>query len=114
MEIVLFLWLAGIVNGLGLLSVSIGLIGGVILLFLAFVFAGGHDSIQLWTQLWWKVGLAFCFCAIIFSAILPNKNTLYLMAGGYYGQKALQSDTAQKVLTIVNGHLDEQIQKLTK
>lgn len=113
MEIVLFLWLAGVVNALSFLSFMFGLLGGAALIFLAAVF-NDNGGVSLWTKLWWKVGLAFCCCAIIFSAILPNKNTLYLMAGGYYGQKALQSDTAQKVLTIVNGHLDEQIQKLTK
>lgn len=113
MEIVLFLWLVGIVD-----FVKVGIVVGVIFssttLIMAIPIMHVEVNRMAYHQTWWKITFWISICAIIFSAILPNKNTLYLMAGGYYGQKALQSDTAQKVLTIVNGHLDEQIQKLTK
>ena len=113
MEIVLFLWLAGIVD-----SVKGGITAGAatsaLVLFMAIPLMHIETNQPAYRQTWWRVTFWISICAIIFAGLLPNKNTLYLMAGGYYGQKALQSDTAQKVLTIVNGHLDEQIQKLTK
>lgn len=113
MEIVLFLWLAGIVNSVKS-GIVVGLVVSALILVISIPIMHIETNQTAYQQTWWKVTFWISICAIIFSAILPNKNTLYLMAGGYYGQKALQSDTAQKVLTIVNGHLDEQIQKLTK
>lgn len=52
---------------------------------------------------------------LIFVAnIIPSQKTMYLMAGAWAGQAVVQSETADKVLKIVNGKLDEYLNDVEK
>ena len=42
-----------------------------------------------------------------FQALMPSEKTVYMMLGAYAAQSALQSETAGKVMLIVNQKLDQ-------
>lgn len=137
MEAAIFFWLAGSIQGIIVLTSFIGgvaLLAGVIglLIYLINRDAGGFSSdwktetytfkpstVSLQVQSFWKTGWSqFCLwigsLLLVVSAILPSKDTMYLMAGGFMGQHVVMSDTAMKIKQIVDLHLDEQLKKLTK
>lgn len=55
---------------------------------------------------------------VILSGLAPNKQTLLLMGGAYYGKKAVNavvaSDKLQKVNTIIDLQLDKYMKELQK
>jgi hypothetical protein len=141
MEAAIFFWLAGIAEGI---SSTLSVVGGIsflVGLILCIVYAVNRgstvtdwdwspdyksktytlepDSTAIWANAMWKTRIPKML--LLASAItlplalcIPPKQTIYLMAGGYLGQQVIQSDTAEKVMKIINQHLDEQLQKMTK
>ena len=69
---------------------------------------------EFWNTKISQIGIAIGAVSIALSVLLPSKDTLYLMAGGYFGQNIVMSDTAQKVKDVVDIYLDEQLEKLSK
>lgn len=61
------------------------------------------------------------FCKMVVSGVLmmvlgaaiPSERTAYMMGAAYLGQKALQSDTADKLVQLMNVKLDEYIKEET-
>lgn len=45
-------------------------------------------------------------------SIIPSEKTMYMMAAGFAGQKVVQSETADKVVKILNGKLDEYLAEI--
>lgn len=137
MEAAIFFWLAGSIQGiigltgfLGGITLLAGAIGLVTYLLFRdegeFVFTWKTETytfkpskVSLQVQSFWKTGCSqFCLwigsLLLVVSAILPSKDTMYLMAGGFMAQHVVMSDTAMKIKQIVDLHLDEQLKKLTK
>ena len=46
--------------------------------------------------------------------LIPNQKTVYMMAGAYVSQKMVQSETADKVVKIVNRKLDDYLEEVEK
>lgn len=128
MELALFIWLASIVE-----SVKIGL--GVILgLCVAYsgskvywaVFRASTDYAEKYEpekykrameilKFKWLKGIGTIVVILGFVvAMIPTEKTLYMMAAGFGAQKVVQSETADKVLKIVNGKLDEYLVEMEK
>lgn len=62
-------------------------------------------------------GKLLLFAAIILgiiSALVPSERTMYLMAGGYMGQKAFQSETGVRIVKIINNKLDSYLEQIEK
>lgn len=109
MELALFVWLASIVGGvanlLGFMSI---VLTGVIIMALAHSFIEEKPfKLRSW------VVPVLVVCGLI-SVLLPSQKTMYLMAGVWAGQAVVQSETADKVLKIVNGKLDEYLNDVEK
>lgn len=128
MELMMFIWLASVVE-----SIKTGL--GIILV-LCVAYAGFkvgwamfHADTE-YTKHWepeqykrameifkfkWLKGIGTVMVILGFIvAIIPTEKTLYMMAAGYGTQKVVQSETADKVLKIVNGKLGEYLNELEK
>ena len=109
MELMLFLWLAGVVEVVGGFFFAIGLVTAGILLFCAIynTLEGEPFKPKIW------IVVLMCSSSLI-AVFIPKQDTLYLMGAGYLGQRAVQSETADKVLKIVNGKLDEYLNDVEK
>lgn len=118
MEAALFIWLAGVIGSVG------HLLGWVA--FFTVVGAIGTFAIRLGT---WSddrestrgprpsfkthaIVLILGVFIAISSAMMPDQRTMYLAGGAYLGQKAVQSETANKVMLLVNTKLDEYIAEM--
>lgn len=55
--------------------------------------------------------LAVILVISLLCTALPNKQTMVLIGGTYYGKKVITSSTAQKVNTIINLKLDNMIKE---
>lgn len=119
MEFALFVWFASVIGNISVvLALSATACFGTFILMVLSV-AIHNDSYREKKKYplsnsfgKWTISLAFV--GYMFSAILPSEKTMYLMAGAYAGQQALQSETAAKVVTIVNSKLDEYIAEAEK
>lgn len=137
METALFLWFAGVAEGWGTALRTLGFLLAAI----AFIWFGlcltlkegveesrpfqPSESVtkktavaeqftahykSKWPQTLTVVGVFFFAIGLT----IPSKDTLYLMAGGYFGQKVVQSDTVNKVKLIIDAELDKQLSKYMK
>lgn len=109
MELALFVYLAGVVGNIGaFLTVT------SIVLFLAVLFSVIHYSLdeKLSKLSKWYIVAPFIFGLL--SAMVPSEKTMYLMLAGYTTQQVVQSETAEKVVKIVNTKLDEYIIEMYK
>lgn len=62
-------------------------------------------------------GKLLLFTAIVLAvagALVPNERTMYLMAGGYMGQKAFESETTARIIRIINNKLDSYMEDIEK
>lgn len=122
MELALFVYIAGVV---GQLSSVLGLICGITILILAFstyakiawksTVGESHSSDY---KTFYKKIVVICLSIIIpcgvLKILLPSEKTIYMMAAGYSAQTVAQSETAEKVLKIINGKLDEYLVDMEK
>lgn len=126
METALFIWLA---SNIGYLS---GWLGGVATA--AFFLNGGlwviyclchldateenRNKFKKFNFRTAKWTIPFAVFLTLLTALLPSEKTLYLMAGGYFGQQVVQSEQVGKVVKIIDIKLDEYLkeaeEKLTK
>lgn len=119
METLLFIWLA---SNIGYVA---GWLGGIVT-FLFFanvalwvifpVYAIDHSKEENskfrafnFRTAKWSIPLAL-FLSLM-TAILPSERTLYLMAGGYFGQQVVQSEQVGKVVKIIDIKLDEYLKE---
>ena len=129
MELALFVYIAGVIGQIVALIGNIAAFAtafGVIILTLtgaAIPFLYDTDMCKEGTRakvlVWAKRALLFvCLPVALLTsctkAILPSEKTLYLMGGAYATQAVVQSETADKVLKIVNSKLDEYLEEVEK
>ena len=58
-----------------------------------------------------KWTIPFAVFLTLLTALLPSEKTLYLMAGGYFGQQVVQSEQVGKVVKIIDIKLDEYLKE---
>lgn len=111
MELALFVYLAGIADDL---KITFGLIASLlsIILTMALVFylAIEYDEdMRNMTKKTIKWSLPICLVCTIIALFTPNKNTIYLMAGGYAAQEVATGEIGNKVMRIINLELDKRL-----
>lgn len=127
MEIAIFVYLSGIIGAISAFFHGLGTftLAGTVL-YLVFNLLNRGEYAQKYKEdvynaagvnlksarwkIWGFVGVGFIFLA----TALPSQKTMYLMAGGYFGQQVLQSETTDKVVKIVNSKLDEYLEEAEK
>jgi hypothetical protein len=121
MEFALFVWFASVIGNIAVVLTlgATACLGTFIIMVLAVAIhnetARSDDKRKYpLSNKMGKWALSLAFVGYMISAILPSEKTMYLMAGAYAGQQALQSETAAKVVTIVNSKLDEYIAEAEK
>lgn len=114
MELALFVWLASVIQ-----SVSGVLMGCAILLALVVVadliHTISHNEVYSekikfpFQKTWGKWCTAGALFLALLTSIIPSEKTMYVMAAAYGAQKVAQSETAEKIVTLINSKLDEYI-----
>ena len=121
MELMLFIWFASVVESI---KTGFGVILTLCIAYAGFkVFWAMLNADTEYTKRWepekykkameifkfkWLRGIGTVMVILGFIvAVIPTEKTLYMMAAGYGTQRVVQSETADKVLKIVNGKLDE-------
>lgn len=61
-----------------------------------------------------KIIIASILLSSLAYCVLPDKTTIYMMIGADMAQSAFQSETGEKIMTIINQKLDEEIKELKK
>lgn len=118
MGLVFLIWFAGVSAGLAKAFTFMGVVLGVI----TFVIYGARyiswaDSYDPEPQhrpnfSFTKKVLFSCVAAIIIGSAMPDQKTVYYMGGAYLGVKAVQSETGNKVVEMVNKKIDQYIAEM--
>ena len=105
MDLVLFIYLASVVDGITMLVFILGfvLIGVSCVLSVAIFSDNLKDHI--FNKLF-KYALTTAIILFVVGTLLPSERTMYLMGGAYIGQQIIKSDTMDKVSDIINLKLD--------
>jgi hypothetical protein len=119
MELALLVWFASSVGGLTTIlgTLSFILCCAVVLGIIA---ASSHNAVYddrmdyPFRACWGKWCTAGAIVLALIATILPSEKTIYLMLGAYTGQKIIQSETAGKVLEIVNLKIDDYLEEAKK
>lgn len=119
MEFALFVYIAGIVGNLSaFFEVSATIVG---LLFIALSLRTGmnndiyeKEESYPYRKALGKFMIVYIITGFFLVALIPTQKTMYLMAGAYGSQAIIQSETAGKVVKIVNSKLDEYIAEAEK
>lgn len=128
MELMLFIWFASVVEsievGLGLILMLCAAYCGLKVIWALFHVDTDYTkayrpeqynkALEILKFKWLK-GIGTIMIILGFAvATIPTEKTLYMMAAGFGAQKVVQSETADKVLKIVNGKLDEYLVEMEK
>lgn len=76
-----------------------------------------EKAMEVWKFKWLKKPAFVIILLGLTVSIIPSEKTMYMMAAGFAGQKVVQSETADKVVKILNSKLDEylvEIEEKTK
>lgn len=95
----------------GNLSAFLSIMGGIIIVVVGMPFSGYLMDVHKFGKkalLLPAAGILLLFLSVF----IPSKQTIYLMAGGYVTQEVVTSDTAKKVLEILNEKLDTELEGL--
>ena len=111
MSIELFLYLADVIPNVAALGFFVALFGGIASV--VGVVAGTVEADKEIRSLGIK-GLIACGVLAIFVALVPSKQTMYMMAGATVAKQALNSSIGQKVQQAIEDQLDEFIKKGAK
>lgn len=113
MELALLIWLGNALDSIrvfvGVLSVIAVLVGTIQLMDL-------HMNPR--DDSWWRVFLVSGLIGILLTCIIPSRQTMWMMAGGYVAQATYQSAIGVKIHALIELQLtkmiDEQTAELTK
>lgn len=63
----------------------------------------------------WFIGfLVFTTACMSLKVLVPSQKDIAIIVGGHYALQAAQSGTARKILELVEGKLDEEIERIKK
>lgn len=119
MELALLVWFASTVGGL---SFTLGALSFILCcaIIIDIIVAGSHNAVYdekkefPFKKTWGKWCTVGAIVLAMIATILPSEKTIYLMLGAYTGQKIIQSETAGKVLEIVNLKIDDYLEEAKK
>lgn len=127
MELALFVYSAGVITKLSVLfSTLIGILVACCVLKIAVTLFSADDytkkyypdryqnSVEALKLKWLKLPATVIILLGLLTAIIPTEKTMYTALAAYVGQSVVQSETADKVLKIVNGKLDEYLVEMDK
>ena len=104
MTAMLFVWFAGIIEGLKLFLIILGVILALAIPALTGIVTESAEKVKSAAK---RYGVAGVIC-ILLASCSPSEKTTYMMAGAYVGQKVLvESDASKKVYNIINNKLDK-------
>lgn len=104
-----YVYLAGIVSNISLILAVVGIVSGILA---AVALMGYSDGVESCLN-WFKKALVICIISAFMWALIPNQKTMYYMAGAYIGSEIVQSETAGKVVKLINSQLDDYIEELS-
>ncbi|HDZ4931879.1 TPA: hypothetical protein RTF98_001293 [Campylobacter jejuni] len=107
------------ISGLFINIAVITLIASIFLLVLFFYFEIEEDKeIVKGIKTGMKIFIPVCVVVVFIAALMPSKQTAYLMAGAYIGELVIKSEFTnkrlEKVIEIIDLNLDKQIKELQK
>lgn len=107
MSAAVFIYAAEVLNNLGVLLFFFGLFGliGAAIFTAVSAMENGKYHHRNWTF----IAPTICLCIAMF---IPSSKTMYMMAGTMLGEKAVQSEIGQKVVSLLETKLDEELEKL--
>lgn len=117
MELALFVYLAGIAGNLRDVLLFVCFVSFAVLCVYAIIIGVGCNEGM------WKFSerlkslrnaVISVFSLGIFTAAIPSEKTMYLMLAGYTTQQVVKSETADKVVKLINAKLDEYIIEINK
>lgn len=108
MELSLFIYLADIIPSFGNLFAALSFVS--VLCSFVLHLAWLHEVFDKYYKSWVVVPLVLATVA----CIIPSQRTMYKMAGAYFTQEVVLSDTAGKVKKLLDSKLDEYIIELEK
>lgn len=119
MELALLVWFASTIEGL---SFAFGFFSFVLActVVITFIDAASHNAVYShkkeypFQKTWGKWCTIGSIVLTLIATLLPSEKTIYLMLGAYTGQKIIQSETAGKVLEIVNLKIDDYLEEAKK
>jgi hypothetical protein len=117
METMLFIWIAGVITKVAAVIWGI-VITLLVLLTLSLIDTAIHNSVYdnkksyPFQKRWGKISTTAVVLLSLLAASVPSERTMYMMAAGFAGQKVIQSETADKVVKILNGKLDEYLAEI--
>lgn len=106
MELALFVYFAGVVEGIKALFVFSSVVS--LMVFSGYTIISLVESKRLQHKLYVLVPVILGFIA----AVIPTEKTMYMMLAGYTGQQVLQSETASKIHKLVDAKLDEYLEEM--
>lgn len=115
MELALFVYLAGIVSGIKFILAMIFMLGiFAFIVFCIFIFnqTDYHKKEFSSFKAVVRNSLVALLVTVFTAALIPSEKTMYLMLAGYGAQQSIQSETAAKVLKVIDKKLDEYLQEL--
>lgn len=116
MELALLVWFGGVAQGLSNAFTFVGFM-------LSFLSIAGYvfwntismtgNCNTLPPKKRYAIPVIFlCLSTWIVGLLIPDQKTIYMAAGAYMGQKVVQSETADKVVKILNSKLDEYLAEI--
>lgn len=116
MELALLVWFGGIAQGLSGAFTFVGFL-------LSFLSVAGYVFWNIISMTGktntpppkkrYAIPVIFlCLSMWIIGLLIPNQKTIYMASGAYMGQKVVQSETADKVVKILNSKLDEYLAEI--
>ena len=107
MELALLVYLAGVADDLKAFFVIFGAVTSICSFIYLIVLV---DESKPWN----KKYLLIPIFSFVISTIIPTERILYMMAGAYAGQQALESETASKIVKVINIKLDKYLVEIEK
>ncbi|HDZ5018441.1 TPA: hypothetical protein RTG91_001266 [Campylobacter jejuni] len=107
------------ISGLFINIAVITLIASIFLLVLFFYFEIEEDKeIVKGIKTGMKIFIPVCVVVVLIAALMPSKQTAYLMTSAYIGELVIKSEFTnkrlEKVIEIIDLNLDKQIKELQK
>ena len=109
MELALFVYLAEVVGSVSILFGIISFIGALAVFTCIIVFSAECKMKNF--KSWWITPV---ICCAVVSALIPSKETMYMMAGAYAAQTVATSSVASKTLELIESKIDSELNNLKK
>jgi general stress protein CsbA len=121
MNLAIFLYLVDILHNVGVICIILLIISSITLLLTTSYYITNAEQRYstevnniLLCKTIYKLIIPCWIVVLLGTVIIPKQKTMYLMAGAYAGEKMIQSETGNKVLTILNVKLDAYVDEITK